>query len=120
MSAGIAYSPESMTYTLFDGTNSLKLPNWAHRVIHEEFEREVRPLNSKIEMLSDALALARAENAKLRELVETLLPDAMENVCSKSYWCDEKDWQACGDKSCGSHLYVELARELGIEVDGWE
>ena len=62
--------------------------------------------------------LTSRENAELRELVETLLPDAMENVCSKSYWCDEKDWQACGDKSCGSHLYVELARELGIEVEG--
>ena len=116
MSAGIAYSPESMTYTLFDGTNSLKLPNWAHRVIVEEFEREVRPLNGKIEILSDALALARAENAKLRELVRVLcycmhestdcdgcrLNDGAGRMALDAFWaCD------------GLH---ERLRELGIEV----
>ena len=97
MSAGISYSPESMAYTLFDGTNSLKLPNWAHRVIHEEFEREVRPLNSKIEILSDALALARDENAKLRELVAELYEDQ----CA-----DGDQWR-----------YRARMRELGIEAD---
>ena len=67
--------------------------------------------------LADEVEHIEDENAKLRELAETMLHDAMENVCSKSYWCDEKSWQTCNDESCGSHLYVEMARELGIEVD---
>lgn len=55
--------------------------------------------------------------AKLRELVADMLHDAMENVCSKAYWCDKKNWQTCNDKSCGNHLYVDMARELGVEVE---
>ena len=78
-----------------------------HRVDMEVIGEMVHP---------EVVEQLEAENANLRELVETLLADAMENVCSKSYWCDEKDWQVCNDKSCGSHLYVELTRDLGIEV----
>ena len=59
---------------------------------------------------------SRLKNAKLREFVHGMLYDAMENVCSKSYWCHEKNWQTCNDKSCGSHLYIDIAQELGIEV----
>ena len=102
MSAGISYSPESMTYTLFDGTNSLKLPNWAHRAIHEEFEREVRPLRNSIDVLSGALDASRkdkerleAENAKLRELVSELYEDQ----------CD----------GCDRWKYRDRMRELGVE-----
>ena len=57
------------------------------------------------------------ENACLREMCRDMLHDAMENVCSKARWCDEKNWQTCNDKECGNRLYVEMARELGIEVD---
>lgn len=51
----------------------------------------------------------------LEEVLGTASSDP--KIHERFNWCDEKDWQACGDKSCGSHLYVELARELGIEVD---
>lgn len=60
----------------------------------------------------------KAENTKLRELCADMLHDAMENVCSKAYWCSEKSWQTCSDEECGNHLYVERVRDLGVEVDG--
>ena len=72
MSGEIIYSPETMTYILSNGTDRIMLPNWAHRMIKDEVEREIRPLNNKIEILSDALALARDDNAKLRELVKRM------------------------------------------------
>lgn len=77
----------------------------------------LRDAADTIWQLRDDLQRANAENAKLRELVKDLLHDAMENVCFKSYWCDEKNWQTCNDDSCGSHMYVEIARELGVEVN---
>lgn len=58
---------------------------------------------------------ARAENAKLRELCADMLHDAMENICSKAHWCDEKSWRTCNDEKCGNRLYVEMARELGVD-----
>lgn len=78
-------------------------------------ERE-RLFQANVEKNGEILRLLE-DNAKLRELCANMLHDAMENVCSKSYWCDEKNWQTCNDKSCGSYLYVEMARELGVEVD---
>lgn len=67
--------------------------------------------------LRDTVLDLLAENAELRELALDMLHDAMENICYKSYWCDEKNWKTCNDESCGSHIYVETARELGVEVD---
>ena len=57
-----------------------------------------------------------AENVRLRELCSDMLHDAMENVCSKAYWCGKKSWQTCNDGECGNRLYVEMARDLGVEV----
>lgn len=83
--------------------------------------RELEDENARLRScMSDDAENARmimGENAELRELVADMLHDAMENVCSKSYWCEEKSWQTCNDKSCGSRLYVEMAHKLGIEVN---
>ena len=97
MSCAIIYTPETMTYTLSNGTDKMTLPNWAHGVIKDEVAREVRPLKNSIEVLSDVLALYRKENKKLRELVEELFEDQ----CA-----DSDHWKYC-----------DRMRELGIEVD---
>lgn len=97
MSCVIVYSPETMTYTLSNGTERMTLPNWARGVIKDEVAREVRPLMNSIEILSDVLALHRKENKKLRELVEELFEDQ----CA-----DSDHWK-----------YRDRMRELGIEVD---
>ena len=66
--------------------------------------------------LEKLLEQAEAENAKLKELCADMLYDTMENICSKAYWCNRESWQTCSDEKCGNRLYVETARELGVEV----
>lgn len=104
MSGIIIYSPETMTYTLSNGTDRITLPNWARRVIGDEFEREVRPLSNKIEILSDALELSRTENAKLRKLFNEFWAWADPPFALDSGTFDE------------FMAIVEQARELGLEV----
>ena len=138
MSAGISYSPESMTYTLFDGTNSLKLPNWAHRAIHEEFEREVRPLRNSIDVLSGALDASRkdkerleAENAKLRQerreyqatidsLVDECADHKAENEKLQELFNETLIRLAAASEAAGGGFmdarYCELLESHGIEV----
>ena len=80
--------------------------------------REIQQENDRLKAENAKLfALLKHESEqteKLRELVQDMLHDAMENVCSKAYWCGEKSWQTCNDKECGNRLYVEMARELGV------
>ena len=110
MSGEIIYSPETMTYTLSNGTDRIKLPNWAHIVIKDEAEREIMPLNNKIEILSDALALARDENTKLRELVQDVMPivcdGCHERLCEMLK--EEHPFVTCS--------FADRMRELGVDA----
>ncbi len=104
MSCVIIYTPETMTYTLSNGTERMTLPNWAHGVIKDEVAREVRPLKNSIEILSDVLALCRKENKKLRELADLLL------------WGINNDVPPAEGLVWSQKVNV-LMRELGMEED---
>lgn len=80
--------------------------------------RDNAKLLERIDAAHMSRLLTENENESLRELCADMLHDAMENICSKAHWCDEKSWQTCNDEKCGNRLYVETARELGVEVDG--
>ena len=117
MSAGIAYSPESMTYTLFDGTNSLKLPNWAHTVIHDEFEREVRPLRNSIEVLSGALDANRKDKERLSSALKSLMVGTYFELCADrdASQCRGCSMRGDNDKDCVVTRAMEL---LGVDMYG--
>lgn len=116
MSGEIIYSPETMTYTLSNGTDRIKLPNWAHIVIKDEVEREIMPLNNKIEILSDALALARDENTKLRELVRDMWTCILTADKSDNAW-DECPrcilWNGNNNHRCE---FNRRMKELGVDA----
>lgn len=117
MSAGIAYSPESMTYTLFDGTNSLKLPNWAHGVIHEEFEHEVRPLRNSIDVLSGALDANRKDKERLSSALKALMVGTYFELCAErdASQCRGCSMRGDNDKDCVVTRAMEL---LGVDMYG--
>ena len=125
MSGIIIYNPETMTYTLSNGTDKITLPNWARRVIRDEFEHETRPLSNKIEILSDALALARDENAKLREEFRKMdewhskeLSAAMAENAKLREWCGELLHMAESNDPDFLHwpkIHDEL-RKLGVKI----
>lgn len=117
MSAGISYSPESMTYTLFDGTNSLKLPNWARKVMHDEFEREVRPLRNSIDILSGALDANRKDKARLSSALKALMVGTYFELCvGRDAWqCCECFMREDNDEDCVVTRAMEL---LGVDMYG--
>jgi hypothetical protein len=81
-----------------------------------EWLRKARGADEAAQRFTEKIYELEDENAELRALTETMLHDAMENICAKAYWCDKKNWRTCNDRSCGNHLYIEVARKLGIEV----
>ena len=59
------------------------------------------------------------ENAKLRELCATVIDDWMSKVCPTFPFCEYGgEYQDCTDETCGNQIYKQMARELGVEVDG--
>lgn len=82
----------------------------------EDVQAENARLREQVDAAHMSRLLTENENESLRELCADMLHDAMENICSKAHWCDEKSWQTCNDEKCGNRLYVEMARELGVEV----
>ncbi len=57
--------------------------------------------------------------AKLRVLCATVIDDWMSKVCPTFPFCEYGgEYQDCTDETCGNQIYRQVARELGVEVDG--
>ena len=90
----IIFSPEHNQWTLTDGRHHMEVPEWAREIMRGEFERETRTL--------------QAENDRLRELVMIAVKHCDSGTCDGCPIMGE-------DESCP---YSDMARELGVEVDG--
>ena len=79
----------------------------------------VAELRIEAERLCDENERLEAENAKLRELCATVIDDWMSKVCPSFPFCEYGgEYQDCTDETCGNQIYRQMARELGVEVDG--
>ena len=79
----------------------------------------VAELRIEAERLCDENERLEAENAKLRELCATVIDDWMSKVCPSFPFCEYGgEYQDCTDETCGNQISRQMARELGVEVDG--
>lgn len=75
--------------------------------------------DADVHNLADYVTKIEHENAKLRELCATVIDDWMSNVCPTFPFCEcGGEYQECTDDTCGNQIYRQMARELGVEVDG--
>ena len=97
--------PESFVYAI----EQLREFRWQHATNDEE----------AIPYINNVADAHERENAKLRELCATVIDDWMSKVCPSFPFCEYGgEYQDCTDETCGNQIYRQMARELGVEVEG--